>query len=90
MNKVSNMLAETKMGEDTYTVYTSYTYISMRIYTFTSTKQKYHEVLQGSRRETCKLNEISTPKAKPNANLVRFDNEDKMRFENPRHSLIQI
>ena len=60
------------------------------IYTFTSTKQKYHEVLQGSRTETCKLNEISKSKAKPDSNLMRFEHEDKMRFENPRQNLIEI
>ena len=72
MNKVSNMLVETKMGEDTFT----YAYISMSIYTCTSTKQKHHEFLQGSREKTCKINNISKSKAKPDANLVRFDNED--------------
>ena len=53
MNKVSNMLVETKMEEDTYT----YAYISMciYIYTFTSTKKKYHEVLQGSSRENMQI-----------------------------------
>ena len=51
MNKVSNMLVETKMGEDTYT----YAYISMCIYTFSSTKQKYHEVLQGSREKNIQI-----------------------------------
>ena len=59
MNKVSNVLGETKMGEDTNTY--TYAYIRMCRYTFTSTKQKYHEVLQGSRE-------------KKHANEMKFQN----------------
>ena len=58
-------------------------YISICMCTPESTKQKPNEVQQGSRREKCKFNEVSKSKVKPDANLMRFENEDKMRFQNP-------